>query len=194
VLGPVVGVVAGAVVLGTAPAGAAVVAAPTGAVVVGAEAGGTVAEVPGARGARAADRPASPTTTPTDVLAPGGGRLPSRLASGRPAAASTAVTAPTASANTTAAATAARGYRRPRPADRPGRRRGCLGLGGRPAEQRAPQPAVGGRQPVGVPGGGHGHEDAQHARAGQGAEDPEQGGEDGAADRRERAAQQVGNA
>jgi hypothetical protein len=44
----------GAVVLGTAPAGA-VVAAPTGAVVVGADVGGVVAEVPGARGVGAAD-------------------------------------------------------------------------------------------------------------------------------------------
>jgi hypothetical protein len=107
----VVGVVAGAVVLGTASGGAAVVAAPTGAVVVGAEAGGKLAEVPGARGARAADPPASPTTTPTDVLAPGGGRRPSRLASGRPAVAPTVVTAPIASANTTAAASATRGQR-----------------------------------------------------------------------------------
>jgi hypothetical protein len=45
----------GAVLLGTASAGAVVVATPTGAVVVGADAGGDVVEVPGARGARAVD-------------------------------------------------------------------------------------------------------------------------------------------
>jgi hypothetical protein len=186
VLGLVVGVAAGTVVLGTAPGGAAVVAAPTGAVVVGADAGGEVAEVPGAR---TAAPPACPTTTPTDVLAPGCGRRPSRLASGRPAVASTVVTAPIASADTTAAATATRCQRIGRAAGVP-----VWGVAARLGEQRAPQPSVGGRQRVGVPGGGHGHEDAHHARAGQGAEDPEEGGDDGAADRRECAAQQVGNA
>ena len=53
-LGLVVGVVVGTVVLGTAPAGAAVVAAPTGALVVGTDADGKVGEVPGARGVGAA--------------------------------------------------------------------------------------------------------------------------------------------
>jgi hypothetical protein len=95
----------GAVVLGTAPAGAAVVAAPSGAVVVGADVGGEVADVLGAWGVGAAD---CPTTTPTDVLAPDGGRLPSRLASGRLVVASTVVTAPIATANTTAAASVTR--------------------------------------------------------------------------------------
>jgi hypothetical protein len=107
VLGVVVveAVALGAVVLGTVPAGTVVGATPTGAVVVDADAGGDMAEVPGARGARAAD---CPTTTPTDVLAPRGGWLPSRLASGRLATASTVVTAPIAIASTTAAATAIR--------------------------------------------------------------------------------------
>jgi hypothetical protein len=97
-------VVLGAVVLGTAPAGAVVVTTPAG-TVVGADVGGEVAEGLGARGVGAADHP---TTTPTDVLAPDGGRLPSRLASGRLAVASTVVTAPIASANTAAAASATR--------------------------------------------------------------------------------------
>ena len=102
----VVGAVAlGAVVVGTAPAGMVVVTTPAGTVLVGTDAGGEVAEVPGARGVGAAD---CPTTTPTEVLPPDGGRLPSRLASGRLAAASTVVTAPIATANTTAAATATR--------------------------------------------------------------------------------------
>jgi hypothetical protein len=102
----VVGAVAmGAVVLETVPAGAVVVTTPAGAVVAGADGAGEVAEVPGAGGVGAAD---SPTTTPTDVLAPPCGWLPSRLASGRPAAASTVVTTPIAVANTTAAATAIR--------------------------------------------------------------------------------------
>jgi hypothetical protein len=107
VLGVVVAgpVALAAVVLGTAPAGAVVAASPTGAVVVGADAGGEVAEVPGARGARVAD---CPTTTPTEVLPPCGGWLPSRLASGRPAVGSTVVTAPIAIANTTAAASTTR--------------------------------------------------------------------------------------
>ena len=91
----------GAVVLGTVPAGAAIVTTPAGAVVVG----GEVAEVPGARGVGGAD---CPTTTPTDVLAPRCGWLPSRLASGRLATASTVVTAPIAIANTAAATTATR--------------------------------------------------------------------------------------
>jgi hypothetical protein len=149
VLGVVVveAVALGAVVLGTVPAGAVVGATPTGAVVVGADAGGDIAEVPGARGAGAAD---CPTITPTDVLAPRCGWLPSRLASGRPAAASTVVTAPIAVANTTAAAAAIR----------------CQRIG----------------------------EDAHDSGAGEGPEDPEEGGDDGAADRGERAAEQVGNA
>ena len=110
-LGLVVGVVVvvavalGAVVLGTAPAGAVVVTSPPGAAVVGANAGGKVAEVPGARGVGAPD---CPTTTPTDVLPPRDGGLPSRLASGRPAVASTVVTAPIATANTAAAASTTR--------------------------------------------------------------------------------------
>jgi hypothetical protein len=102
----VVGAVAlGDVVLEMAPVGAVVVTTPTGAVVVGADAGGQLVEVPGACGVGAAD---CPTTTPTDVLAPDGGWLPSRLASGRLAVASTVVTAPIAIANTAAAASATR--------------------------------------------------------------------------------------
>src|SRR5215218_1771101 len=90
--------VVGAWVLGVVVVGPVALAA----VVLGtAPAGGEVAEVPGARGARVAD---CPTTTPTEVLPPCGGWLPSRLASGRPAVASTVVTAPIAIANTTAAA------------------------------------------------------------------------------------------
>lgn len=101
----VVGAVAlGAVVLGMVPVSAVVVTTPTGAVVVGADAGGEVVEVLGAWGVGVAD---CPTTTPTDVLAPRGG-LPSRLASGRLAVASTVVTAPIAIANTAAAASATR--------------------------------------------------------------------------------------
>jgi hypothetical protein len=79
------------------PAGAVVVTTPAGAVVVGADVGGEVVEVPGARGVGAAG---CSTTTPTDVLAPGCGWPPSRLASGRLAVASTVVTAPMAIANT----------------------------------------------------------------------------------------------
>jgi hypothetical protein len=93
------------VVVGTVPAGAVVVTTPPGTVVVGADAGGEVTEMPGARRVGAAD---CLTTTPTEVLAPDGGRLPSRLASGRPAVASTVVTAPIAIANTATAASATR--------------------------------------------------------------------------------------
>lgn len=103
----VVGAVAlGAVVLETVSVGAVVVTSLAGAVVVAADVGGEVAAVPGARGVGAADCPT--TTTPTEVLPPRDGALPSRLASGRPAVASTVVTAPIASANTAAAASATR--------------------------------------------------------------------------------------
>jgi hypothetical protein len=79
VLGVVEAVALGAVVLRTVPAGAVVGATPTGAVVVGAD----VAEVPGARGAGAAD---CPTITPTDVLAraAAGFQAGSRAAAWRP--------------------------------------------------------------------------------------------------------------
>ena len=102
----VVGAVAlGAVVLETVSVGAVVVTSLAGAVVVGADVGGEVAAVPGVRGVGAAD---CPTTTPTEVLPPRDGALPSRLASGRPVVASTVVTAPIATANTAAAASATR--------------------------------------------------------------------------------------
>ena len=118
-LGVVVAVVAlGAVVVGTVPAGAVVVTSPSGAVVVG----GEVAAVPGARGVGAAE---CPTTTPTEVLPPRDGALPSRLASGRPAVASTVVTAPIATANTAAAANATRCQR-------------SAGAGGMPASVSPP--------------------------------------------------------
>ena len=104
-------VVVAAVVLGTVPAvGAVVLGTPTGVVVVGAGLDGDVdvVDVAGARVAGGADRSAPATTTPTEVLAPCCGRLPTRLASGCLATASTQVIAPTAIPKATAAATATR--------------------------------------------------------------------------------------
>jgi type VII secretion protein EccCa len=106
-------VVAGAVVvLGTVPAGAVEVGTPSGAgtVVVGAGPDGDVdvVDVAGARVAGGADRSAPATTIPTDVLASCRGRLPTRLASGCLATASTPVIAPTAIPKATTAATATR--------------------------------------------------------------------------------------
>ena len=92
-------VVVAAVVLGTVPAvGAVVLGTPTGVVVVGAGLDGDVdvVDVAGARVAGGADRSAPATTTPTEVLAPCCGRLPTRLASGCLATASTQVIAATA--------------------------------------------------------------------------------------------------
>jgi hypothetical protein len=121
---PVVGVcelgavVTAAVVLGTVPAGAVVVGTATGAVVVGtatvvvgADRDGEVVDVAGARVAGGAGLSASATTTPTEVLAPCGGRLPTKLASGCCATASMPVIAPTAIPNASTAATATRRQR-----------------------------------------------------------------------------------
>ena len=105
-------VVGAVVVLGTVPAGAVVVGTPTGAgaVVVGAGPDGDVdvVDVAGARVAGGADRSAPATTTPTDVLPSCRGRLPSKLASGCLATASTPVIATTAIPKATTAATATR--------------------------------------------------------------------------------------
>ncbi len=98
-------VVMGAVVLGTVPAGAVVAGTPTGAVAVGVR---TDDDVPGARVADGIDLSPPATTTPTEVLAPGRGRLPNKLASGCLATASTTVIAPTAIPKATTAATATR--------------------------------------------------------------------------------------
>jgi hypothetical protein len=111
-------VVAAAVVLGTVPAGAVVVGTATGAVVVGtatvvvgADRDGEVVDVAGARVAGGAGLSASATTTPTEVLAPCRGRLPTKLASGCLATASMPVIAPTAIPNASTAATATRRQR-----------------------------------------------------------------------------------
>jgi hypothetical protein len=105
VLGAVVGT---AVVLGTVPAGVVVVGTAAGAVVVGAEPDGEMVAVPGDRVA-GGDRSAPPaTTTPTDVLPPGRGRLPTKLASGWLATASATVMAATAIPKASTAATATR--------------------------------------------------------------------------------------
>ncbi len=113
-------VVAAAVVLGTVPVGTVVVAAATGAVVVEAATGavvvgtdpdGEVADVAGARVAGEADLAAPATTTPTEVLAPCCGRLPTKLASGCWATASTPVITPIAIPNAATAATATRRQR-----------------------------------------------------------------------------------
>ncbi len=101
-------VVAAAVVLGAVPAGAVVAGTPAGAVVVGAGPDGDVVDVADARVVGGACRSAPATTTPTEVLAPGRGRPPTKLASGRPATASTPVTAATATPKASTAATATR--------------------------------------------------------------------------------------
>jgi hypothetical protein len=101
-------VVAAAVVGGAVPAGAVVAGTPTGAVVGGAGPDAGVVDVAEARVVGGACRSAPATTTPTEVLAPGRGRPPNKLASGRPATASTPVTAATATPKASTAATATR--------------------------------------------------------------------------------------
>jgi hypothetical protein len=108
VLGAVVGT---AVVLGTVRAGAVVVGTATGAVVVGAGPDGEVVDVTGARVAGGGDLSAPATTTPTDVLPPGRGWVPTKLASGCLATASTTVIAATAIPKASTAATATRCHR-----------------------------------------------------------------------------------
>jgi hypothetical protein len=106
VLGAVVGT---AVVLGTVRAGAVVVGTATGAVVVGAGPDGdVVVDVPGARVAGGIDLFPPATTTPTDVLPPCRGWVPTKLASGCLATASTTVIAATAIPKASTAATATR--------------------------------------------------------------------------------------
>jgi hypothetical protein len=104
-------VVVVAVVLGTVLAGAVVVGTPTGAGAVGGAGPDddvNVVDVAGARVAGGADLSAPATTTPTDVLPSGRDRLPTKLASGCLATASTTVIAPTAIPKATTAATATR--------------------------------------------------------------------------------------
>jgi hypothetical protein len=102
--------VVAAVVLGIVLADADVGGASTGAVAVGAgpDDDTDVVDVAGARDAGEAEVSAPATTTPTEVLAPGRGRLPSKLASGCLATASTPVIAPTAIPKATTTATATR--------------------------------------------------------------------------------------
>jgi hypothetical protein len=168
-------VVVAAVVLGTIPAGAVVVGTPTGAVVVSAGPDGEVVDVPGARVAGGIDRSPPATTTPTDVLAPGRGPLPNKLASGCLATASTTVIAATAIPKASTARD-----RDPLPPDRPGI---CLARAFLPgiflararlADQGAPRHSVGGRERVGVQGFGRGYEDAHERRADEGSFDPEE--------------------
>jgi hypothetical protein len=99
------------VVLGTVRAGAVVVGTATGAVVVGADADGEVVDVAGARVAGGIDRSPPATTTPTDVLPPCRGWVPTKLASGWLATASTTVIAATAIPKASTAATATRCHR-----------------------------------------------------------------------------------
>ena len=109
VLGVVV--VGAVVVLGTVPAGAVVVGTPSGAVVVvgaGPDGDVDVVDLAGARVAGGADLSAPSTTAPTEVLPSGRGRLPTKLASGWLATASTPVIAPTASPKAATLATATR--------------------------------------------------------------------------------------
>jgi hypothetical protein len=111
---PVVGacmpgaVVGTAVLLGAVAAGAVVVGAAAGAVVVAADPDGDVVDVPGARVAGGVDRSPPATTTPTEVLPPGRGWVPTKLASGWLATASTPVIAATAIPKASTAATATR--------------------------------------------------------------------------------------
>jgi hypothetical protein len=109
-------VVVAAVLLGTVAALAeVVVGTAAGAVVVGAGPDGEVVDVPGARVAGGIDRSPPATTTPTDVLAPGRGPLPNKLARGCSATASTTVIAATAIPKASTARD-----RDPLPPDRPG--------------------------------------------------------------------------
>jgi hypothetical protein len=195
--------VSAAVVLGTVPVGAVVVAAAAGvvvvgtapgAVVVGADPVGAVVDVAGTWVAGEADPSALATTTPTEVLAPCCDRLPTKLASGCWATASTPVITPTAIPNAATAATATRRQRSgrggavlavssPPPASWPTRRSSELRARG-----------VGGRQRAGVQGFARGHHDAAQGCADEGPVDPEEGGDDGRGDGRERASEQLGNA
>jgi hypothetical protein len=101
-------VVVGAVLLGTVAAGAVVVGTAAGAVVVAAGPDGDVVDVPGARVAGGVDRSPPATTTPTEVLPPCCGWVPTKLASGWLATASTPVMAATAIPKASTAATATR--------------------------------------------------------------------------------------
>jgi hypothetical protein len=102
-------IVVAAVVLGIVLAGAVVVGTSTGAVVAAGPDGDVdVVDVAGGRVAGGADRSAPATTTPTEVLPSGRGRLPTKLASGCLATASTPVIAPTAIPKAATAATATR--------------------------------------------------------------------------------------
>src|SRR5215218_9793461 len=111
---PVVGacvpgaVVGTAVLLGTVAAGAVVVGTTAGAVVVGAGPDGDVVDVPGAWVAGGVDLSPPATTTPTEVLPPCRGWVPTKLASGWLATASTPVIATTAIPKASTAATATR--------------------------------------------------------------------------------------
>jgi hypothetical protein len=113
---PVVGacvpgaVVGTAVLLGTAAAGAVVVGTAAGAVVVAADPDGDVdaVDVPGPRVAGGVNRSPPATTTPTEVLPPARGWVPTKLASGWLATASTPVMAATAIPKASTAATATR--------------------------------------------------------------------------------------
>ena len=113
---PVVGacvpdaVVGTAVLLGTVAAGAVVVGTAAGAVVVADGPDGDVdaVDVPGARVAGGVDRSPPATTTPTEVLPPARGWVPTKLASGWLATASTPVIAATAIPKASTAATATR--------------------------------------------------------------------------------------
>src|SRR5215218_4065954 len=111
---PVVGacvpgaVVGTAVLLGTVAAGAVVVGTAAGTVVVGADPDGDVVDVAGARVAGGVDRSPPATTTPTEVLPPCRGWVPTKLASGWLATASTPVIATTAIPKASTAATATR--------------------------------------------------------------------------------------
>jgi len=97
-----------AVLLGTVAAGAVVVGTAAGAVVVGAGPDGDVVAVPGAWVAGGIDLYPPATTTPTDVLRPCRGWVPTKLASGWLATASTPVIAATAIPKASTAATATR--------------------------------------------------------------------------------------
>jgi hypothetical protein len=101
-------VVGTAVLLGTVAAGAVVVGTAAGAVVVGAGPDGDVVDVPGAWVAGGIDLSPPATTTPTDVLPPCRGWVPTKLASGWLATASTPVIATTAIPKASTAATATR--------------------------------------------------------------------------------------
>ena len=101
-------VVGTAVLLGTVAAGAVVVGTPAGAVVVAVGPDGDVVEVPGVRVAGGVDRSPPATTTPTEVLPSCRGWVPTKLARGWLATASTPVMAATAIPKASTAPTATR--------------------------------------------------------------------------------------